>query len=320
MSATAQGVLFSFVFDSQFGVANALLDQVGIAPPGLPPGPRPGAVGDRADRALERDRVLRDRLPGGAAGHPARAGGGGVDRRRAALGDPSARRRCPALRAGHGLPARVADVPVAAAVRPRLRDHARRPVAVDHGRRALRLAAGVPVLQRRLRRGRRPTCSRSGCSWSRSCGASTSGGGRRASDEGAAVDPWHLVLAPMALVFALPLLWLLVSSFMTNAQINRFPPTIIPDSLHLDGYRYVFRTGEFARWFLNSTIVATVTVVVEPRVLLVRRLRVRAHALPRLARAARADAGDAGDPVPADDDPDLPADEAARADRHAWAR
>jgi len=72
---------------------------------------------------------------------------------------------------------------------------------------------------------------------------------------------WHLVLAPMALLFALPLLWLIVSSFMTNAQINRFPPTIIPDSLHLDGYRYVFSTGEFGRWFLNSTIVAGVAVV-----------------------------------------------------------
>ena len=41
-------------------------------------------------------------------------------------------------------------------------------------------------------------------------------------------SPWHLVLFPMALVFALPLLWLIVSSFMTNAQINRFPPTIGP--------------------------------------------------------------------------------------------
>jgi multiple sugar transport system permease protein len=72
---------------------------------------------------------------------------------------------------------------------------------------------------------------------------------------------WHLVLAPMALLFALPLLWLIVSSFMTNAQINKFPPTIIPDSLHLDGYRYVFDTGRFGRWFLNSTIVAGTTVV-----------------------------------------------------------
>jgi multiple sugar transport system permease protein len=78
---------------------------------------------------------------------------------------------------------------------------------------------------------------------------------------GRRIDRWHLVLAPMALIFALPLLWLLVSSFMSNAQINRFPPTIVPDSLHLDGYRYVFRTGGFGRWFANSTVVAGVTVV-----------------------------------------------------------
>ena len=43
------------------------------------------------------------------------------------------------------------------------------------------------------------------------------------------------VLAPVALLFALPLRWMVLSSFMTNAQINHFPPTIIPDSLHLDG-------------------------------------------------------------------------------------
>jgi len=74
------------------------------------------------------------------------------------------------------------------------------------------------------------------------------------------VNRWHFVLAPMALIFALPLVWLTVSSFMTNAQINTFPPKIIPDGLHLDGYRYVFRTGDFGHWFLNSTIVAVVTV------------------------------------------------------------
>ena len=43
---------------------------------------------------------------------------------------------------------------------------------------------------------------------------------------------------------------------MTNAQINRFPPTIIPDSLHLDGYRYVLKNALFPRWFLNSVIVS----------------------------------------------------------------
>lgn len=72
---------------------------------------------------------------------------------------------------------------------------------------------------------------------------------------------WHFVLLPVSIFFALPLGWLALSSFMTNAQINRFPPTIIPDSLHLDGYRYVLTNALFPRWFLNSAIVAVVVVV-----------------------------------------------------------
>jgi len=74
-------------------------------------------------------------------------------------------------------------------------------------------------------------------------------------------SPWHLVLVPVTLVFVVPLLWLLVSSFMSNAQINRFPPTIIPDSLHIEGYRYVVRNALFPRWFLNSAIVSLAVVV-----------------------------------------------------------
>ena len=48
---------------------------------------------------------------------------------------------------------------------------------------------------------------------------------------------------------------------MSNAQINQFPPTIIPDSLHLDGWNTVLGDSNFPRWFMNSTIVAAVTVV-----------------------------------------------------------
>jgi multiple sugar transport system permease protein len=72
---------------------------------------------------------------------------------------------------------------------------------------------------------------------------------------------WHLVLAPAALLFALPLLWMVVSSFMSNAQINQFPPTIIPDELHVVGWDEVLTQASFPRWFLNSTVVATVTVI-----------------------------------------------------------
>lgn len=73
-------------------------------------------------------------------------------------------------------------------------------------------------------------------------------------------SPWHLVLAPMALLFAAPLIWLFLTSFMSNAQINQFPPTIVPDALHLTGYDYVLSNGLFPRWFLNSAIVSAAAV------------------------------------------------------------
>ena len=73
-------------------------------------------------------------------------------------------------------------------------------------------------------------------------------------------SPWHLVLAPTAIVFALPLAWMLLSSFMSNAQINQFPPTIIPDSLHVVGWDHVLTQASFPRWFVNSTTVSLVCV------------------------------------------------------------
>ncbi len=74
-------------------------------------------------------------------------------------------------------------------------------------------------------------------------------------------SPWHLVLFPISVLFALPLIWMVLSSFMSNAQINQFPPTIIPDSLHLDGWTTVINDSNFPRWFMNSMIVSIVTVI-----------------------------------------------------------
>jgi len=75
------------------------------------------------------------------------------------------------------------------------------------------------------------------------------------------MSAWHLVLAPLALCFALPFVWLLLSSVMTNAEINRFPPALWPKGVDLGGYRYVLGNAMFPRWFANSLIVASVAVV-----------------------------------------------------------
>lgn len=74
-------------------------------------------------------------------------------------------------------------------------------------------------------------------------------------------DPWHLALAPASALFAGPLVWMVLSSFMSNAQLNRFPPTIIPGSLHVDGYRYLFDNASLPTWFWNSTIISVVCVL-----------------------------------------------------------
>ncbi|RII20879.1 L-arabinose transport system permease protein AraQ [Streptomyces sp. YIM 130001] len=70
----------------------------------------------------------------------------------------------------------------------------------------------------------------------------------------------HLFLAPLAGLFALPLLWLLASSVMSDAQFNRFPPALVPSGIDLSGYRYVLGNGMFPRWLLNSMIVSAVAV------------------------------------------------------------
>jgi multiple sugar transport system permease protein len=72
---------------------------------------------------------------------------------------------------------------------------------------------------------------------------------------------WHLLLAPLAFLFAIPLLWLLISSFMTNAEINRFPPSLWPKGIDVGGYAYVFGNSMFPRWFANTLIVSATAVL-----------------------------------------------------------
>jgi multiple sugar transport system permease protein len=74
-------------------------------------------------------------------------------------------------------------------------------------------------------------------------------------------SPWHLLMAPLALLFAVPLVWLVLSSVMSNAEINRFPPALWPSGIDLDGYRFVLSGAKFPLWFLNSLIVSGVAVL-----------------------------------------------------------
>lgn len=74
-------------------------------------------------------------------------------------------------------------------------------------------------------------------------------------------SPWHLLLMPLALLFVLPLVQMVLTSFMTAADINRFPPRLIPTTLSLTGYRGLLGESQILRWLLNTVIVASISIV-----------------------------------------------------------
>ena len=72
---------------------------------------------------------------------------------------------------------------------------------------------------------------------------------------------WHLLLMPVSLLFVLPLAQMVLTSFMSDGDINRFPPKFIPTELHLSGYAGLFSQSHVLRWILNTVIVAAISVV-----------------------------------------------------------
>jgi multiple sugar transport system permease protein len=63
----------------------------------------------------------------------------------------------------------------------------------------------------------------------------------------------------LALLFVLPILWMYLTSFRTQADARTIPFRFIPEELTLDAYRFVFFDSEnpVLRWALNSFIAAT---------------------------------------------------------------
>jgi multiple sugar transport system permease protein len=73
-------------------------------------------------------------------------------------------------------------------------------------------------------------------------------------------SPWHLVLIPATLILIFPFIWLLVTSVETSNEALHFPPILTPHVLKFSNYPDALNTAPFGRFFVNSAIVAVVTV------------------------------------------------------------
>lgn len=72
----------------------------------------------------------------------------------------------------------------------------------------------------------------------------------------------HTVLVLISLLFILPFLWMILSSFKPALEIIRIPPTFFPEKFTFNNYKTIFERLHFWRFFVNSLIVsASITAI-----------------------------------------------------------
>ncbi|MGH3648887.1 MAG: carbohydrate ABC transporter permease [Micromonosporaceae bacterium] len=71
---------------------------------------------------------------------------------------------------------------------------------------------------------------------------------------------WYTGLLGLSVVFAAPLLWMMVTSFKDKNEALRIPPSFLPEETSTDAYQEVLGAASQApvfTWFLNSMFAAT---------------------------------------------------------------
>jgi multiple sugar transport system permease protein len=66
----------------------------------------------------------------------------------------------------------------------------------------------------------------------------------------------YLVLTLGALYSAFPFVWMLLTSLKGYADATHNPPTWIPSSWHFENYRLAWQAAPFARYFVNTFLIA----------------------------------------------------------------
>jgi multiple sugar transport system permease protein len=92
--------------------------------------------------------------------------------------------------------------------------------------------------------------------------ASRGSAARAARGERLRAGAYHGLMTAAALLWLVPVLWMLSMALTPNATLQRETVGLIPAGFTLQNFADVFRIGEMPRWFLNSIIVTTVTTVV----------------------------------------------------------
>lgn len=71
-----------------------------------------------------------------------------------------------------------------------------------------------------------------------------------------------IIIAVGAFFMILPLYWMIISSFKTQTELLKMPPTIYPHKVIIDNYKRVFDNIPFIRFYMNSIVTTLVSTIV----------------------------------------------------------
>lgn len=76
------------------------------------------------------------------------------------------------------------------------------------------------------------------------------------------VSPWtYVILVVISVIFLAPIIWIILSSFKSSAEIFRFPPTLLPKHFSFENYINAFSEGSFVQYFANTTFVTIISTI-----------------------------------------------------------
>lgn len=69
----------------------------------------------------------------------------------------------------------------------------------------------------------------------------------------------NIIVVIGAILFMLPLFWLVTNTFKTSSQIYQMPPTILPEHWYIGNLAELFDGQPAFKWIVNSLIVSVST-------------------------------------------------------------
>ena len=77
------------------------------------------------------------------------------------------------------------------------------------------------------------------------------------------VNSWLVtaVLLLVAMLFLLPLVWMISSSLKPEYQVFEMPPRLIPDPVRWENYREALTYVPFGRYIVNTAVITLITIV-----------------------------------------------------------